>query len=63
MLKKYVFEVMVSDPFRVPLQAFGQVGSLIEERHTDSGKPVVILIFMDVLILYAWFAITSSTKL
>ena len=61
MLKKYIFEVIVSDSFRVPLQTFGQVGSFMEERHTDSGEPEVILIFMDVRILYSWFAITSST--
>ena len=56
-----VLEVMVSDSLRVPLQTSGQVGSLMEERHTDSGKPEVILTLMDVLILYSWFAITSST--
>ena len=61
MLKKNIIEIMVSDSFRVPLQTFGQVGSLMEERHTDSGKPEVILTFMDVLMLYSWFAITSST--
>ena len=47
---------MVSDSFRVPLQTFGQVRSLREERHTDSGKPEVILTFMDVLTLHSWFA-------
>ena len=52
---------MVSDSFRVPFQTLGQVESLMEERHTDSGKPEVILTSMDVLILYSWFAITSST--
>ena len=46
---------MVSDSLRVPLQTFGQVGSLMEERYTDSGKPEVILTFMDVLILYSWY--------
>ena len=45
---------MVSDSLRVPLQTSGQVGSLMEERHTDSGKQEVILTFMDVLILYSW---------
>ena len=51
---------MVSDSFMVPLQTFGQVGSLIEEIHTDSGKPEVILTFKDVLILYFWFVIVAS---
>ena len=50
---------MVPDSFRVPLQTFGQIGSLTEERHADSGKPEVILTFMDGLILYSWFRITS----
>ena len=43
---------MVSDSLRVPIQTSGQVRSLMKERHTDSGKPEVILTFMDVLILY-----------
>ena len=41
---------MVSDSFRVPFQTFGQVVSLMEGRHTDSGKPEVILTFMDALL-------------
>ena len=52
---------MVSDSLKVSLQTFGQGGSLMEEKHTDSGIPEVILTFMDVVILYFWFAITSST--
>ena len=47
---------MISDSFRVRLQTFGQVGSLREERRTDSGEQGVILTFMDVLILHYWFA-------
>ena len=56
---------MVSDSFRVPLQTFGQVRSLREERHTDSGKPEVILTFTDVLILLSWLAMIAMflTKL
>ena len=38
---------MVSDSLRVPIQTSGQVRSLMKERHTDSGKPEVILTFME----------------
>ena len=47
---------MISDSFRVGLQTFEHVGSLREKGHTDSGKPDVILTFMDVIILHYWFA-------